>query len=153
MSDLYCLKCRKYHYRNNNKCSILSLVPVTRKCRTLADKLYELCIEPLSVGHFSQLANDSDNTYIINVCIELRHCYQIDILSNLPIKWKIHTETCSSDRTKLVIPILAYYETYCYDGVKTVDGRVQEVIDDFVRYLDNNYDVDGIKSLLTLMYD
>lgn len=153
MSDLYCLACRKYHYRNNHKCDVLSLVPVTRQCRNLADKLYELNIEPLSVGHFTQLAVGSDSKYIINICIELQQRYSIDILRNLPIKWRIYTKTCSSDRTQLVIPILAYYETYYYDGVKTVDERTQEIIDEFIEYLDDNYDADGINSVLTLMYD
>lgn len=40
--DLYCLACKKYAYRNRHKCDILSLVPVTRQCRTLADKLWDL---------------------------------------------------------------------------------------------------------------
>lgn len=152
MSDLYCLKCKKYHYRNSHKCDILSLVPVTRRCRKLADKLFELCIEPFSAGHFTQLAVGSTNKYIINVCIELRYRYPVDILENLPKRWRIHTETCSSDRTPLVIPVLAYYETYYYDGVKTVDERTQEVIDDFVQHLNDTYDADGIQSIITLMY-
>lgn len=151
MSDLYCLKCKVYAYRNRHKCDILSLVPVTRKCRTLADKLVELCVEPLGVAHFTQKVNGSDCKYIINVQIELRH--PLDIIENLPIKWRYYTETCSSDSTPLAIPILAYYETYHYDGIKTVDDRVQEVIDEFVQFLDDNYDADGIKSVLTLMYD
>lgn len=151
MPDLYCLRCRKYAYRNH-KCDMLSLVPVTRKCRTLADKLYELCIEPLGVAHFTQKVVGSDNKYIINVFVELRHSYQVGILVNLPIKWRIYTETFSSDRIPLVVPVLAYYETYCYDGVKSADDRVQEVIDEFVQYLDDNFDAQGIKSVLTLMY-
>ena len=155
MSDLYCLKCRKYHHHNYHKCDILSLVPVTRRCRNLADTLYSMGIELLGVAHFTQLVNGSTNKYIINVHIELKQSYPTGILGdNLPnIKWRIYTETSSDDRTQLVIPILAYYETYYYDGVKSVDNRVQEVIDGFVQYLDDNYDADGIKSVLTLMYD
>jgi hypothetical protein len=42
---------------------------------------------------------------------------------------------------------------YSYDGVKMVDDRVQEVIDGFVHYLEENYDPQGIKSVITLMYD
>lgn len=151
MSDLYCLRCKKYAYRNH-KCNILSLVPVTRRCRTLADKLYELNIEPFSVGHFTQKVNGSENKYIINVIVELRHSYQIGILGdNFPIKWKVHTETYSEDRTPLAVPILAYYETYLYDGVKTVDDRATEVINDFIHYLEEHYDPDGIKAVLKLM--
>jgi len=153
MSDLYCLKCKKYAYRNRHKCDILSLVPVTRRCRNLADRLYELCIEPLSVGHFTQLVNGSKDRYIINICVELKHSYQVWLLDNLPIKWKIYTETFSSDRTQLVIPVLAYYETYYYDGIKTVDNRVQEIIDGFFQFLDNSFDADGIKSVNMLMHD
>jgi|GEM_PF-6106362 len=151
MSDLYCLKCKVYAY-HNHKCNVLSLIPVTRKCRTLADKLYELNIEPFGVAHFTQKVNGSENKYIINVIVELRYSYQIEILGTLLAKWRIYTETYSDDRTPLAIPILAYYETYCFDGVKTVDMRVQEVIDEFVQYLNDTYDADGINSVLTFMY-
>lgn len=151
MSDLYCLACGKYAYRNRHKCDILSLVPVTRRCRNLADKLFELGIEPLSVAHFTQLAVGSDYKYIINVLIELRHSYPVDILGDsLPIKWRWYSETSSDDRTPLLIPILAYYETYCYDGVKSVDDRVQEIIKQFENHLDTAYDPQSIKAVLKL---
>lgn len=154
MSDLYCLKCRKYHHsNNNNKCNVLSLIPVTRKCKKLADKLFELSVEPLSVGHFTQLAVGSKNKYIINVIVELQPNYTLNILSELPIRWRIYTETYSSDRTPLAVPVLAYYENYFYDGIKTADDRVTEVIDEFIEYLEENYDPAGVKSVITLMYD
>lgn len=152
MSDLYCLACRKYHHHNYHKCDVLSLVPVTRKCRTLADTLHSMGIELLGVGHFTQKVVGSQDKYIINVIVELRHSYQIEILGTFPMKWRVYTETCSDDRTKLVIPILAYYETYCYDGVKSVDERVQEIIDGFVQYLDTTCDPQSTKSVLMLMY-
>lgn len=151
MSDLYCLKCKKYHHHNYHKCDILSLVPVTRRCRTLADTLYSMGIELFGVAHFTQKVNGSEN-YIINVIVELKSISQIELLNRLLPKWKIHTETYSSDRTPLVVPILAYYETYCYDGVKGVDNRVQEIIDEFVKYLSDNFDADGFKAVTTLMY-
>lgn len=153
MSGLYCLTCRKYHHSNYNKCNVLSLVPVTRRCKKLADKLYELCIEPLGVGHFTQLVNGSEDKYIINVIAELQPRYTLNMLSELPIPWRIYTETYSSDRTPLAVPVLAYYETYCYDGIKTVDDRVTEVIDEFIQYLEEHYDAAGIKSVLTFMFD
>lgn len=152
MSDLYCLKCRKYHHRNSSKCNVLSLVPVTRKCKKLADTLFELSIEPFSVGHFTYPVTGSENRYVINICVELQPRYSLNILENLPQKWKIHTETFSSDRTPLTIPVLAYYENYCYDGIKTADDRTQEVIDSFIQYLEENYDADGVQSVITLMY-
>lgn len=150
MSDLYCLRCRKYAY-HSHKCDILSLVPVTRRCRTLADTLYSMGIEPLSVAHFTQNVVGSKDRYIINIVIELRHSYPTSILGDLPIKWRIYTETSSDDRTKLAIPILAYYETYCFDGVKSADMRVQEVIDEFIQYLSTR-DAESTKSVITLMY-
>ncbi|WP_410506269.1 hypothetical protein ACER0A_012160 [Haloimpatiens sp. FM7315] len=105
------------------------------------------------MAHFTQKVNGSEDRYIINVFVELRHSFQIEILGSFPIKWRLYTETCSSDRTPLVIPVLAYYETYYYDGVKSVDDRVKEVINEFIQYLDDTYDAAGIKSVLTLMYD
>ncbi len=152
MSDLYCLKCKKYHHRNSNKCNVLSLVPTTRKCRKLADTLYKLGIEIFSAGHFTQLAVGSTNKYIINICVELQPRYSLNILENLQIKWRIYTETFSSDRTPLTVPILAYYETYYCDGSKTVDDRVTEVIESFIKYLEEHYDPDGVKSVLTLLH-
>lgn len=153
MSDLYCLKCRKYHHHNYLKCDILSLVPVTRRCKTLADKLYSMGIELFGVAHFTQKVVGSENKYIINVIVELRHISQIELLGTLLAKWRIYTETYSDDRTPLVVPILAYYETYCCDGVKSINNRVQEVIGEFVQYLEENYDADGLKSVYMLMFD
>jgi hypothetical protein len=151
--DLYCLKHKVYAYRNRHKCSPLSLVPVTRKCRTIADRLWDLGIEPLSVAHFTQLVVGSKYKHIININIELRHSYPVDILGNLPIKWRWFTETISEDHTPLPLQVLAYYETYSYDGVKSVDERVQEIINEFVQYLDTFRDPQATKSILTLMYD
>lgn len=152
MADLYCLKCKVYAYRNHHKCYILSLVPVTRRCRIIADRLYELGIEPLSVAHFTQPVVGSDCKYIINIHIELRHSYPAGILGDLPIKWRWYKETISEDRTPLAIPILAYYETYCYDGVKSVDVRVQEIINEFENYL-NTRDIASTRAIITLYGD
>ena len=153
MSDLYCSKCRKYHHHNYHKCNVLSLIPVTRRCRKLADTLYKLCIEPLSVGHFTYPVAGSENRYVINICVELQPRYSLNILENLLPKWRVYTETYSSDRTPLAVPVLDYYENYCCDGAKTVDDRVTEVIDEFIEYLEKHYDADGIRSVLTLMFD
>lgn len=81
----------------------MSLVPVTYECRTIADKLFELGVEPLSVAHFTQLVVGSDCKYIINIHIELRHSYPVGILGDLPIKWRWYKETISEDRTPLAI--------------------------------------------------
>ncbi|NMM65530.1 hypothetical protein HBE96_23415 [Clostridium sp. P21] len=95
----------------------------------------------------------SEYKYIISIHIELRHSYPVDILGDLPIKWRWFTETISEDHTPLSIPVLTYYETYCYDGVKSVDDRVKQVIDGFVDYLDTFRDPQATKSILMLMYD
>lgn len=52
----------------------------------------------------------------------------------------------------LAIPILAYYETYCYDGVKSVDDRVQEIINEFENYL-NTRDIASTRAIITLYGD
>ncbi|MBC2457169.1 hypothetical protein [Clostridium beijerinckii] len=64
----------------------------------------------------------------------------------------MYTETISSDSTPLAIPVLAYYETYCCDGIKTVDDRVQEVIEQFVQFLSDTYDADAVKAVITLKH-
>ncbi len=151
MSDLYCLKCKKYHHHNNDICDVLSLVPVTRRCRTLANTLFEMGIDLFGVAHFTQLAVGSDNKYIINVIVELRHSYQIEIIDRLPKKWRVYTETYSDDHTPLAVPILAYYETYYYYRGKSADDRVKEIVDEFTQYLDDNYDAEAVKAIITLM--
>lgn len=145
---LYCLKCGKWAYKNH-PCPILSLIPLTKECRGIADKLYALGIEPLSVSHFVQPVADSSYKYYITFCIELRKSYPVGILGDLPIKWKWYTETITEDR--LPLQVIGYAETFVFDGVLTAEDRVQEIINQFVDYLGTR-DAQATKSILTLMY-
>lgn len=106
---LYCLSCKKYAYKAH-KCSIMSLVPITHKCRTIADKLYDLGVEPLSVSHFTTPVVGSAYEHYINICIELRKDYPSNILGDFSVGWVIHTETVSEDHTPLLV--IGYSETY-----------------------------------------
>ena len=131
--------------------TILSLVPVTHECRGIADKLYSLGIEPLSVAHFTNPVTGSAYEYYIHICIELRKGYPIDILGEVPTGWQFFTETISSDHTPLSLLVLGYTETYVWNGVLTVEDRVQEIIKQFEDYL-TTFDPQSVRSVITLMY-
>lgn len=151
MSDLYCLKCRKYAYRNH-KCDILSLIPVTRRCRKLADKLYSMGIEPLSVAHFTQNVVGSDDRHKIQILVELRYNYPTDILGDsLPYGWHFYSETISGDHTPLPLLILSYYETFHCEVKLTVKERIKQIIEQFENYLSTR-DAASTRSVITLMY-
>lgn len=146
---LRCLKCKKYAYKTH-KCPVLTLVPVTHECRTIADMLFDLGIEPLSVAHFTTPVTDSLYEHYITFCLELRKGYPTTILGDLPSQWNFHTETISGDHTPLSLLILGYSETFVFDGELTVESRVQEIIKEFEGYLGTR-DKQAIKSILMLM--
>lgn len=145
---LRCLKCKKYAYKTH-KCSVLSLVPVTHECRIIADMLFDLGVEPLSVAHFVTPVTGSAYEHYIHICIELRKGYPVGILGDLPSKWKWYTETVSEDHIPL--QVIGYSETFVFDGVLTVEGRVQEIIKQFEDYLGTR-EPQSTKAILTLMY-
>lgn len=147
---LYCLKHKVFAYRNH-PCPVLSLVPITKECRRIADILYNLGIEPLSVSHFTSPVTDSAYEHYIHICIELRKGYPINILGDLPTSWKFYTETISSDHTPLSLLVLGYSETFVWNGFLTVQDRIQEIIKQFEDYL-TTFDPDAVRSVITLMY-
>jgi len=144
---LRCLKCKKYAYKTH-KCSVLSLVPVTHECRIIADMLFDLGVEPLSAAHFVTPVTDSVYKYYIHICIELRRDYPTNILGDLPTGWIHYTQTVSEDHIPL--QVIGYSETFAFDGVLTVEGRVQEIVSTFEDYL-GTFDPQSFKSVLTLM--
>ncbi len=144
---LRCLKHKVFAYKNH-KCSPLSLVPVTHECRTIADMLWDLNVEPLCVAHFTSPVTGSAYEHYISFCIELRKGYPINILGDLPAVWKIYTETITDDHTPLLV--IGYIETFVFDDVKTVDDRIREITKEFEDYLSTR-DIQATKSILMLM--
>lgn len=145
---LYCLKCGKWAYKNH-PCPINSLVPLKKEYRRIADKMYSLGIEILSASWFVSPVTGSLYEYYMHICIELRKDYPINILGDLYTGWKWYTKTITDDR--LPLQVIGYSETFVFDGVLTVECRVQEIIKEFENYLGTRYPL-PTKSILTLMY-
>jgi hypothetical protein len=146
--SLYCLKHKVFAYKNH-KCSPLSLISITHECRGIANKLYDLGVEPLSVAHFTHPSTDSMYEHYINVCIELRKGYPKNILGDLYTGWHFYTETVSSDHIPLPLLVLSYSETFVWLSYETVEERVLQIIKDFVLYLESR-DPEATRALLKL---
>jgi hypothetical protein len=146
--SLYCLKHKVFAYKNH-KCSPLSLVPITKECRGIADKLYALGVEPLCVSHFTNYVTGSYTEHYISFCIELRKGYPTTVLGDLYSGWKFYTETVTDDHTPLLV--LGFSETFVYEGGQMVEERIKQIIKDFEDYL-TTFDPQAIKSIITLMY-
>lgn len=148
--SLYCPYHKVFAYRNRHKCSVMSLITITKECKGIADRLYDLIgVAPLSVAHFVTPVIGALNEFYINIYIDLSKDFPIHIL-NLPTLWVIHTETISDDHLPLLV--ISYSETFIYKGGKSVNDRVKEIIKQFENHLDTAYDPQAIKSVLTLMY-
>jgi hypothetical protein len=106
MADLYCLKHKVYAYRNH-KCSPLTLVPVKRQCRYIADKLYGMGIQPLSVAHFTHPVVGSENKHTSTIWGSL--C----VIYGLQIKDKIIPKSYVEQSFEEVL--LEYEVVYAYD--------------------------------------
>ncbi|OPJ65512.1 hypothetical protein [Clostridium chromiireducens] len=150
---LYC-PYHKVYASKRHQCDALKLVTITKECKGIVDRLFDLVgtgAGALSASHFVTPVIATECEYYINVYIDLPpKDFPIKLLGDFPVGWVIHTETVSSDHISILV--IAYNETFRYDGVKTVNDRVKEIIKEFEYYLDTHYDPQAIKSVLKLMY-
>lgn len=149
---LYC-PIHKVYASKRHQCDARKLVTISKECKGIVDRLFDLVgtgVGALSAAHFITPVVGTNCEYYINVYIDLSKDYPIKLLGDFPIGWVVHTETISSDHTKLLV--IAYNEIFHYNGVKTVNDRVKEIIKEFEYYLDTHYDPQAIKSVLKLMY-
>lgn len=145
MSDLFCLRCGVYAYRNHNpKCSVMSLVPVTPVCKSIALKLYHLGLEPLSAGCFTTPIPESLYEHRITFDIEFRH--EIPPVLALPNGWNHYTEIVGTD---FQISAIGYSETFVFLGTETVSERCHQIANDFTIYL-SSLDSDALEAIRTL---
>lgn len=142
---LYCLTCKKQAYKNH-KCDIMSLVAITKDCKGIADRLYELDIEIISASCFVYKATATTSTIIID--INLKKDSLIGLLGDLPKGWETYTEIVSADHLKLPIIILGYTETV--ENTR-VDAQIKQITRGFEEFL-QGFDPQSIKSVATLMY-
>lgn len=147
---LYC-PIHKVFANKRHRCDALKLITITKECKGIADSLYDLISDcgPLSVAHFVTPVTGVLNKFYINLYIDLPKDYPIKLLGDLPVGWVIHTETISSDHTKLLV--IGYNETFLSSGELTADDRTKEIIKQFENYI-REKDTLAIKSILTLMY-
>lgn len=126
---LYCCSCGVYAYRNH-KCSIVSLIPLSRECRGIADKTYALGLELLSAGCFVAPVRDSLYEHHITIDLEFRH--DLPPILDLPPKWTHFTEIVGTD---FQISAIGYSETFVWIGIKSPQERAQQIANDFSVYL------------------
>lgn len=132
---LYCIKCKKWAYRNHNpKCDIMSLIPITKEMRGVADKLYSLGFGLLSVACFVYPVQNSIYEHKIIIDIEFKKDYPDTLLGDLGIGWKWYHQTITDDHWPLMA--LAYSETFVWLGFISVEERVKEIVTAFEAYLD-----------------
>lgn len=129
---LYCMKCKKWAYKTH-KCSIMSLIPLTKEMRPVADALYDLdCFELLSASCFTTPVQDSLYEHRITLEVEFKNPYPIKILGDLPSGWKYYTEIVGTDWK---ISVLAYIEIYVWLGFETITQRINQIVTEMVDYL------------------
>jgi hypothetical protein len=145
---LYCPKHKVIVYKNKHRCPINSLVSLSKDCRGIADKLYALGIEMLSISHYTHPVADSYYEHYIYITIELAKVYSTSILGDLYNGWEWFTESSSITDDPLLV--LSYSETFVWLCELSVDERVQEIIKEFEDYLDTTRDVNATRAVLKL---
>lgn len=149
--SLYC-PIHKVFVNKRHRCDARKLITITKECKGIADSMYDLMddIGPLSVAHFITPVTGAIDEYYITMHIDLPRDFPVKLLGDLPVGWVIHTETVSSDHTKLLV--IGYSETFLFSGVCSPEDRTKEIIRQFEDYI-RSKDKQAIKSVLTLMYD
>lgn len=144
---LYCCKCHKWAYKTH-KCDVMSLIPLTKEMRPLADGLYDLGFELLSASCFTYPVKQSVYEHRITLEVELKKQYPImKILRDLPTGWKYYTEVVGTDWP---ISVLAYIETYMWPINETVEKRISQIVMELVEYLDTR-DKAALGAIMMLM--
>lgn len=145
---LYCLKCKRFAYRNHNSdCTIRDVIPITKDMRGIADRLHRLSFEMLSARCFKHPVTESLYEHTIIVDIEFRHEYSTTILWDMPKGWKWFTEVAGIGWPMMA---LSYSETFICLGFLSVEERIKEITDEFEAYLDT-LDNDALRAIRLLM--
>jgi hypothetical protein len=125
------MKCKKWAYKTH-KCPIMSLIPLTKGMRPVADALYDLGFELLSSSCFTTPVHESIYEHRITLEVELKRQYPMLVLGEIPVGWKYYTEVSGADWP---ISVLAYIETYVCTEYKTVEERIKQIVTEFADYL------------------
>jgi len=79
--------------------------------------------------------------------VEFKRQYFSTVLGDLPTNWTFYTETVTDDHWPVMI--LGYSESYVWLGFETVEERVQQIVTEFIRYL-NTRDRTGLAAIMML---
>lgn len=140
------MKCREWVFdRDSHKCPIEHWVVADEIMIGIADKLYELGIEPMT-AIWTATEVEPDYQYLLTFKIDIARRISEAVLGELP-GWQYYWETITPDKTEL--HMLAYTERWYYFGFETVDERVDEIIKGFESFLDTR-DASATKALLLL---
>lgn len=145
MSDLFCLRCGVYAHRNHNpRCSIMSLIPVTPVCKSLALQLDRLSLEPMSAGCFIEHIPEALYDYRITFDIEFRH--ELPPVLSLSPNWHYYNQIVGTD---FEISAIGYSEVYAWIGIESPQERAQQIANDFSKYL-STLDKFALRAIRTL---
>ena len=145
---LYCLRCSKWAYKTH-KCDIMSLIPLSKECKGLADKMYALGLELLSAGCFITPVTESFYDHRITFDIELRHPIPVSIFE-LPEGWSYYTEIVGID---IEVSAINYSEIYTWTPIQSPSKQAHCIALSLETYLTNTYDHAGFKAVRTLYSD
>ncbi|HEY8348805.1 MAG TPA: hypothetical protein VIM13_03115 [Clostridia bacterium] len=148
----YCTGCRKW-VDEKHECGDGRVIAVTEGTLEIVEALLDLGLKVYKATcyvHPDMEPYRKDTEYALYVCIHLGEHYPPILFHDLPEGWKYHTETSSADRTP--VEILAYVQKGCWNSREDIETRIKAVVSEFVRYLREDKDKDGIIAVLTLMW-
>jgi hypothetical protein len=146
----YCMECKEWiEDSDTHKCSKDSWVLADKEMVGIADRLYSMGIVPTTAMWVAtELGTAKDHEYFLTLEINLRRRINESVLDKLPEGWKFHWETVTPDQSP--VKMLAYTGRWINVGLKSLDERIAELIQEFEEFLDSK-DSEAIKAVLLLM--
>jgi hypothetical protein len=126
----------------------MSLIPLTKEMRPVADRLYELGFEVMSASCFTYPEQQSIYEHRISLRVEFKNQYPIKtILGDLATGWKYYTQIVGTDWP---ISILGYCKVYVLTEYETVEERIKLIVAELAAYLDTRDKV-ALRSIMMLI--
>jgi|GEM_PF-3852244 len=140
---LYCLKCKKWAYRNH-PCPINSLISVTKNMLPVALKVDSIGLQVASAF----CSTDTHNHHtLVEAGVYFKCLYPEMLLQDLPSGW-YWTDYITLEH-KAICSCLSYEAAYVDTGAMSLVQTIESVIDDLICYLDAR-DKDGLRAIMLL---
>lgn len=149
---LYCMKCREWLYdSSNHECADKILAVVDPDLRGIANRLYDMGIEPLTAMTSIMEVDKDSLLYKVNIMIDLGRRISEQVLGELPAGWTYLWETVSADHSEIyLINFFDYWRWIGFEPDDTVEGFVGERIKEFERFLESK-DCQAVRAIMTLL--